>query len=58
MNSLPGQRPGARSPVCLPRRVPPVLTRQRDHARNHGQTELAALFVNLIKRVNAEEQTP
>ena len=36
----------------------PVLTRQRDHARNHGQTERAALFIDLIKRIDAEEQTP
>jgi site-specific recombinase XerD len=36
----------------------PILTRQRDHARNHGQTERAALFIDLIKRVDTQEQTP
>jgi Phage integrase family len=36
----------------------PTLTRQRDHAQEHGQTERAALFIELIKRVDAEEQTP
>jgi len=36
----------------------PILTRQRDHARDHGQTERATLFIKLIKRVDAEEQTP
>ncbi|MGO9218994.1 MAG: hypothetical protein ACLP5E_14725 [Streptosporangiaceae bacterium] len=35
----------------------PILTRQPDHARNHGQTERAALFIELIKRVDAQEQT-
>ena len=35
----------------------PILTRQRDHARDHGQTERAALFIELIKRVDTEEQT-
>jgi hypothetical protein len=36
----------------------PILTRQRDHARDHGQTERAALFIELIRRVDAEGQTP
>jgi site-specific recombinase XerD len=36
----------------------PILTRQRDHARDHGQPERAALFIDLIKRVDTEEQTP
>jgi hypothetical protein len=36
----------------------PTLTCQRDHAQEHGQTERAALFIELIKRVDAEEQTP
>ena len=36
----------------------PILTRQRDHARNHGQTERAALFIDLIKRVDTQQQTP
>lgn len=36
----------------------PILTRQRDHARNHGQTERAALFIELINRADAQEQTP
>jgi site-specific recombinase XerD len=30
----------------------PTLTRQRDHARDHGQTERAALFDGLIQRVD------
>ncbi len=36
----------------------PTLARQRDHARDHGQTERAALFIDLIKRVSTQEQTP
>jgi site-specific recombinase XerD len=32
----------------------PVLIRQRDHARSHGQTERAALFDRLIERVERE----
>jgi hypothetical protein len=36
----------------------PTLTRQRDHARDHGQNERAALFIELIKRVDAETQAP
>ena len=36
----------------------PILARQRDHARDHGQTERAALFIDLIKRVERQEQTP
>jgi hypothetical protein len=36
----------------------PILTRQRDHARDHGQTERAALFINLIKRIHTQGQTP
>ena len=36
----------------------PILTRQRDHARDHGQTERAALFIDLIKRIDTQEQTP
>ena len=32
----------------------PILTRQRDH----GQTERAALFIDLIKRVDTQQQTP
>jgi site-specific recombinase XerD len=43
---------------CTSTEFLPVLTRQRDHARNHGQTERAALFIDLIKRIDAEEQTP
>jgi hypothetical protein len=34
----------------------PILTRQRDHARDHGQADRAALFDGLIHR--AEGQTP
>jgi site-specific recombinase XerD len=34
----------------------PILTRQRDHAQTHGQTDRAALFNGLIQR--AEDQTP
>jgi hypothetical protein len=33
----------------------PVLVRQRDHAQDHGQTERAELFSELIQKV---EQTP
>ena len=29
----------------------PVLLRQRDHARDHGQSDRAALFDGLINRV-------
>jgi site-specific recombinase XerD len=36
----------------------PILTRQRDHARDHGQTQRAALFIDLIKRVDTQEQAP
>jgi hypothetical protein len=32
----------------------PVLVRQRDHARDHGQAERAALFDGLIKRAETE----
>ena len=35
----------------------PTLTRQRDHARNHGQAERAALFEGLIHRVEADTGT-
>ncbi len=33
----------------------PVLVRQRNHAQDHGQTERAELFTDLIQKV---EQTP
>jgi len=33
---------------------PPVLVRQRDHARHHGQAERAALFEGLIQRADEE----
>jgi hypothetical protein len=36
----------------------PILARQRDHAQDHGQTERAALFIDLIKRAGTHEQTP
>jgi site-specific recombinase XerD len=32
----------------------PILTRQRDHARDHGQAERAALFDGLIQRAQTE----
>jgi site-specific recombinase XerD len=32
----------------------PVLLRQRDHARDHGQTDRAALFDSLLNRVNED----
>jgi site-specific recombinase XerD len=32
----------------------PILTRQRDHARNHGQADRAALFDGLIQRAQTE----
>ncbi len=32
----------------------PILTRQRDHARDHGQPDRAALFDGLITRVETE----
>ena len=35
---------------------PPILTRQRDHARDHGQADRAALFDGLIQR--ARKETP
>ena len=34
----------------------PTLTRQRDHARDHGQTDRAELFERLLNRL--EQQTP
>jgi len=34
----------------------PILTRQRDHARDHGQPDRAALFDGLIQR--AAPDTP
>ena len=36
---------------------PPILTRQRDHARDHGQTGPAALFDGLIQRTAATERS-
>ncbi len=35
----------------------PVLIRQRDHARDHGQTDRAALFDGLIQRTAATERS-
>jgi site-specific recombinase XerD len=35
----------------------PILTRQRDHARDHGQAERAALFDGLIQRAGAGPAT-
>jgi hypothetical protein len=32
----------------------PILTRQRDHAQDHGQDERAALFDDLIQRAATE----
>ena len=32
----------------------PILTQQRDHARDHGQAERAALFDGLIQRAETE----
>ena len=32
----------------------PILTRQRDHARDHGQTDRAALFDGLIQRTKTD----
>ena len=34
----------------------PILTRQRDHARDHGQTDRAALFESLIQRVHHDSE--
>ena len=34
----------------------PTLTRQRDHAQQHGQTERAALFDGLIQRVDHDSE--
>ena len=34
----------------------PTLTRQRDHAQDHGQSERAALFDRLLDRI--EEDSP
>lgn len=33
----------------------PTLLRQRDHAREHGQDERAALFERLLERVGADD---
>ena len=38
-------------------RVPPVLVRQRDHARDHGQSDRAALFDGLIQRARSTERS-
>jgi site-specific recombinase XerD len=35
----------------------PILTRQRDHARDHGQNDRAALFDGLIQRAGTETAT-
>jgi hypothetical protein len=35
----------------------PILTRQRGHARDHGQTDRAALFDGLIQRAGAGPAT-
>jgi hypothetical protein len=35
----------------------PILTRQRDHARDHGQAERATLFDELIHRAQTELTT-
>ncbi len=32
----------------------PILTRQRDHAADHGQPDRAALFDGLIRRVDTD----
>jgi hypothetical protein len=32
----------------------PILIRQRDHARGHGQTDRAVLFDGLIQRAETE----
>ena len=32
----------------------PILTRQRDHAQDHGQADRAALFDELIQRAATE----
>jgi hypothetical protein len=32
----------------------PTLTRQRDHARDHGQTDRAELFDSLLNRLGEE----
>jgi hypothetical protein len=32
----------------------PILTRQRDRAHDHGQTDRAALFEGLIQRASTE----
>jgi hypothetical protein len=32
----------------------PILTRQRDHARDHGQADRATLFDGLIQRAQTE----
>jgi len=36
----------------------PILTRQRDHARDHGQADRAALFDGLIQRAGTGPATP
>ena len=35
----------------------PILTLQRDHARDHGQNDRAALFDGLIQRAGTEPAT-
>ena len=35
----------------------PILIRQRDHARDHGQADRAALFDGLIQRTAATERS-
>jgi hypothetical protein len=36
----------------------PILVRQRDHARDHGQADRAALFDGLIQRAGTGPATP
>jgi len=36
---------------------PPVLVRQRDHARDHGQADRAALFDRLVQHAQAGPAT-
>ena len=56
-----GCRPESARQTCACFRAgtefPPILVRQRDHARDHGQPDRAALLGGLIQRAGAGPAT-
>ncbi len=56
-----GCRPESARQTCACFRAgtefPPILVRQRDHARDHGQPDRAALFDGLIQRAGTGPAT-